>query len=37
VINGLQRVRPGVKVAPTIAAMTPDTTAVPVETSGSHQ
>ena len=26
VINGLQRVRPGMKVTPTLAAMTPDTT-----------
>ena len=31
VINGLQRVRPGMKVTPTVAAMTPDTAAFGVE------
>jgi RND family efflux transporter MFP subunit len=31
VINGLQRVRPGMKVTPTLAAMAPDTTATGVE------
>ncbi len=37
VINGLQRVRPGVKVAPTLASMRPDTTSVPAEPPASSQ
>jgi multidrug efflux system membrane fusion protein len=32
VINGLQRVRPGMKVNATLAAMTPDTTGKTVAT-----
>src|SRR5882724_564805 len=35
VINGLQRARPGTKVAPTLAAMTPDSTITTATTGGS--